>query len=513
MLDKREGEAHSRLRAVPPSELNADVVAEEATSNESRDAPVEGERSAGETWDIVADDGTVIMKNNRLTIDDASRQALSYEEIEELKRTAAGKDVIEKILANHAGLDEKTSYSKAKYTLRKTKKYLKRFTVLPMEIGYLAEYIMEKEPSRIMEIREETLGLVTAWSNAHFSEPVDNLMPKSGRWLVVDDTGGLVVAAIAERMGLLHHDSSTTAIEPPPQLNGAHVDAEDAHMQNGIPQIHIASQNGTSKPVAHNDFPTPAGSNSITLLHAAVQPNVSLLKYFDYDSNNPNPDHPLHTRLKPLSWLQLVHPDEDPTYREPEVVDPEIVDTWKSGKRGNYFRKRRRWERCKAVVDDAREGQFDGLVVASHMDPETTFPHLIPLVRGGGHVVVYSPTIESLVHLTDLYSKDRRTAYLAHLNEHPGQAPDHADFPVDPRLLLAPTLQTSRVRDWQVLPGRTHPLMTSKGGSEGYVFTARRVIPLEGGVEARGKSGKRRKVEADSSAGATPAAVEPILAG
>ena len=115
------------------------------------------------------------------------------------------------------------------------------------------------------------------------------------------------------------------------------------------------------------------------------------------------------------------------------------------------------------------------------------------------------------MHLTDLYSKDRRTAYLAHLHEHPDQAPASEDFPVDPRLLLAPTLQTSRVRDWQVLPGRTHPMMTSKGGSEGYVFTARRVIPLEGGVEARGKSGKRRKVEVDGAA-ATPGAEAGVTA-
>lgn len=359
-----------------------------------------------------------------------------------------------------------------------------------------------------MELREETLGLVTAWSNAHFSELIDDSIAKSGRWLVVDDTGGLVVAAIAERMGLLHHDDSAAVPEPAAQSNDR---AEDVTMQNGIHETNGAAQNGDSKPSVHTDFPMPASANSITLLHAAVQPNVSLLKYFDYDTNNPNPNHPLHTRLKPLSWLQLLHPDEDPTYREPEPADPKAIETWKSGKRGNYFRKRRRWERCKAIVDDAREGQFDGLVVASHMDPETTFPHLIPLIRGGGHVVVYSPTIESLVHLTDLYSKDRRTAYLAHLNENPGQAPDPADFPVDPRLLLAPTLQTSRVRDWQVLPGRTHPLMTSKGGSEGYVFTARRVIPLEGGVEARGKSGKRRKVDVDGAA-ATPGAQSAVAA-
>jgi tRNA (adenine-N(1)-)-methyltransferase non-catalytic subunit len=57
------------------------------------------------------------------------------------------------------------------------------------------------------------------------------------------------------------------------------------------------------------------------------------------------------------------------------------------------------------------------------------------------------------------------------------------------------------VRASQVLPGRTHPLMTSKGGSEGFVFTARRAIPIEGGVEARGNHvGKKRKAETQGGA-------------
>jgi tRNA (adenine58-N1)-methyltransferase non-catalytic subunit len=135
------------------------------------------------------------------------------------------------------------------------------------------------------------------------------------------------------------------------------------------------------------------------------------------------------------------------------------------------------------------------------MDPSTILPHVIPLVRGGGHVVVYSPTTEPLVQLMDLYSRERRAAYIQHLSR--AETPDPAEFPVDPRLLLAPSLQTSRVREWQVLPGRTHPLMTGKGGSEGYIFTARKVIPLDGEVEARGNfTGRKRKADALAAASA-----------
>ena len=106
---------------------------------------------------------------------------------------------------------------------------------------------------------------------------------------------------------------------------------------------------------------------------------------------------------------------------------------------------------------------------------------------------MYSPTIEPLIQVIDLYSKERRAAYISHISK--DELPDAEDFPVDPRLLLAPSIQTSRLRDWQVLPGRTHPLMTSRGGAEGYVLTARKVVPLAGGVDARGNfNSKKRKV-------------------
>lgn len=476
-------------------------MTEEPTPTESRGEPATPvTNGVPEGYDLLAEDGTVIMKNNRLTIDDATRQGLSQQEIEELKKSSGGKKIIEKILANHAGLDEKTEFSKAKYTLRKTKKYLKRFTVLPVDIGTLMQYISDKEPPRIMELREELLGLILAWSNVHLSEEDEVPLGRTGktvgggRWLVTDETGGIVVAAMAERMGILYphieEEDSTSAVSSLPGEDGVDGGVKLPSDANETEP----STNAASKQASHRDFLLPAATNSITLLHPAVQPNLSLLKYFGYDTNQPDTNHPLHTHLKPLSWLQLLHPDEDPTYREPEQVSLAELQTWKSGKRGAYWKKRRRWERCQSIVAEAREGGFDGLVVASSMDPETILLHAVPLVRGGGHIVVYFPTVEPLVRLMDLYSRVRRTAYVNQLAG--GETPDPEDFPLDPRLLLAPTLQTSKGREWQVLPGRTHPLMTGRGGAEGYVFTARRVVPLAGGVEARGNfSTKKRKIE------------------
>ena len=207
ITDKQSDTDVSRLRVVPASELNAEILAEDAPPSEN---PTE---KADESFDIVADDGSVLLKNNRLTVDDASRQVLTMDEIEELKKagTGSGRDIIEKILKSHTHLSEKTSFALAKYTLRKHKKYLRRFTVLPLNVSMLTEYmIAEKESSRVMELREESLGLIGSWANVHYHPDAEPTLTEEGtqlgggRWLVVDDTGGLVVASMAEKMGLLY---------------------------------------------------------------------------------------------------------------------------------------------------------------------------------------------------------------------------------------------------------------------------------------------------------------------
>jgi tRNA (adenine-N(1)-)-methyltransferase non-catalytic subunit len=541
---------------VPAAELHAEALGEDhAPAVEASDETADG----GAGFDIVGEDGEVIMRNNRMTIDDASRQKLSMDEIEALKKagTGSGKDIIAKIMASHNAIGEKTTFSLAKYTLRKSRKYLKRFTALPMDVGVLTEYVLEKEAYKIMELREDLLGLICSWANIHCGETSrvqtaeDGVSQVGGgRWLVVDDTGGLVTAALAERMGVLYPDEDDSADEDEEpatssvehQENGAPETVQDQQdVDTAMPDAEEATSE-TSKPsdtptVAANPAPQPrkpprphipqmsAQTNTLTVLHPNNQPNLSYLKYFGYDYGAPIPSHPLYKHLKSISWLSLLHPEDDPQYDEPETFSDEVLATMKSSKRGTYYRKRRRWERVKNVVDETRAGGFDGLVVATAMDAKTVLKELVPLVRGGGKIVVYNQNAEPLVELCDYYSKERRAAYIAHEFGPPPQQQQQSngkkhkieddadtndstteggneedDFPLNPTLLLAPSLQTARARQWQVLPQRTHPMMTSRGGAEGYIFTATRVLPIEGRVEARGHHGKKkRKVEVDNA--------------
>lgn len=465
----------------------------------------------GVEYDVAGADGEMIMRTNRQIIDDNKSQIMTMGEIEAMKAEGiSGSAMVAKIMESHSGMDQKTAFALAKYSVRKRKKYMKRFTVLPLDVATLARWIYhDKEAAKIMNLREEILALIGSWSHVHHT-PIDLTATVSGatgkaptgKYLVVDETGGLLVAYLAEKMGILYEsdgrDAPDAACEDQPNL-------KDTSPSPRAPAVDVMP-NGSSKHPHRCHGEAPA--NSIYLLHAASQPNLALMKYFQFDVFNPAASHPLTTHLKHLSWLQLLSPSDDAGYTEPEVVPYQTLQTWKGGRRSTHYRKRRRWERIKSTVDDTKAGDFDGLIVASVMQSADILRHLVPLLRGGAQVVVYTPTIEPLAELADLYSKERRLAFVSD-PPLPEDMPTQ-DFPVDPSLLLAPTIQTARAKPWQVLPGRTHPLMTGKGGSEGYIFTATRVVPAHGRIEARGQF-KRRKLLEKSEAGLESKQQSPVV--
>ena len=448
-------------------------------------------------YEVVAEDGEVVLRTNRAILDDSSSQTMTMAEIEALKAkgTGSGKDLIKKILDSHLALDQKTAFALAKYTLRKTKKYLKRFTIVPLDVSLVTSWMLsDKDPGKIMDIREETLALLGSLSNVHFTPTESTFNDQAtgngnGRWVVIDETSGLLVASMAETMGLLNPVD-------PPQPHDDYRKASDNEDER--PARENATDPSKRPPRIHKTS-SLAQNNTITVLHANSQPNLALLRYFDFDHASPPPSHPLSQHFRSLSWLQLLSPEDDPAYIEPESFPDETIRTWKGGRRGNYYRKRRRWEKIKSTVDETRAGGFDGLIIASIMDLTEILQHTVPLLRGGAQVVIYSPTIEALAELADCYSSARRTAFVSDPPT-PDSMPTE-DFPLDPTLLLAATIHTVRSRPWQVLPGRTHPLMTGRGGSEGYIFTATRVIPAEGKIEARGQFKKRKLNDNTSTRG------------
>lgn len=103
----------------------------------------------------------------------------------------SGREIIDMQIAEHEAFALKNEFSKAKYKNRKEAKYLKYVIPLPPTVHNLCEYWWNLEPRRIRDLRPDTLAQILA---------VGNVRPGS-RVLVVDDTSGLLTAAVIERLG------------------------------------------------------------------------------------------------------------------------------------------------------------------------------------------------------------------------------------------------------------------------------------------------------------------------
>ena len=559
LLDKQPGENFSRLRIVPASELHAEVIAEEDAECDNPTAESVIAAKDGEEFSLVdPESGDTVASLHSMVIDENARQKLTQEEIEELKRdgTNAGYALIEKLLQSHTALDQKTSFSLAKYKLLKAKKYIRRFQVLPIDVANFANWqLEERDASKILDMRAEMIGLVGCWGNVHYGgedDYLDDPMATTeqgaeacvpiqedrlrNRWLVVDDTCGLLVAAMAERMGVLHpqeegkkeeeratkETKETAKVEETQPTKAVDNDTEmaDATQEGEKTAETQAPQKQHQKPRA-SDFAVPySQTNTITVVHGASQPNLSFLTYWGFDVTAPNhPPHPLLNHLLTLTWLQLLKPELDTSYSTPPLVaDAQTLASWKPSRRGNFHRKRRRYARIRHVVDAARAGNYSGLVCASTMDPISILKHTLPLLAGGAPVAIYSASLEPLAKLADCFSVARRTAWTSGSTPEANLIADKSaeelerwagseNFPLNPTLLLGTSIQTSRARKWQVLPGRTHPLMTERGGAEGYIFIGWRAKPAEGKVAAKGKFKRSapKKATAATPADAAPA--------
>lgn len=121
-------------------------------------------------------------------------QELTQEEIETLKKTSNGANIgeaiIDKLIKSHVNFSQKTKHSQEKYLRRKQQKFLRRFTVDLLGPSQLLQYFLEKDPTKVLDMSEESMGLLLSLANVQ----------PGGRYLVVDETGGVIVNALLDRM-------------------------------------------------------------------------------------------------------------------------------------------------------------------------------------------------------------------------------------------------------------------------------------------------------------------------
>ncbi|VAH24229.1 unnamed protein product [Triticum turgidum subsp. durum] len=131
-------------------------------------------------------------KDNRSLVDNNTAQTLSSEDIEAMKREGASGDaIVEALIANSSTFGNKTVFSQEKYKLKKQKKYAPKVLLRRPSTRSICETYFKKYPARIGFMRVDTLSLLLSMANVGAYSDV----------LAVDMVGGLVVGAVAERLG------------------------------------------------------------------------------------------------------------------------------------------------------------------------------------------------------------------------------------------------------------------------------------------------------------------------
>ncbi|CAK9866912.1 unnamed protein product [Sphagnum jensenii] len=328
-------------------------------------------------------------RDNRALIDNNTAQTLSAEDIEQMRREGAtGKAIIEALVANSASFEAKSAFSQEKYKRRKQKKYAPHVLVRRPSARSVCEAYFAKDPNKIGFLRMDTLALLLSLANVGANAEV----------LVLDMLGGLLTAAVAERLGGHGSVCSTFHTAKAQTVDMVRLFNFDTSTASRVFRVSLSeltgaryatqkAQEGKEATDASDGLQEPPCSGETFLTAPRAEENISEPKQGPIEGNK----------------AKLSAPVEDMT----------------------------RW---------ASQGFSSLIVGAPYLDPWTVAQCMLPLLASSAPFVIYHPYSQPLAECM-----------------HRLQA-EH----------MAVALQLSEpwLREYQVLPSRTHPnmQMSSTGG-------------------------------------------------
>lgn len=289
--------------------------------------------------------------NNQNIIDIGSKiQKLTSDDVQQLKKLGASSDIGQKIIdqmvAGHGGFDKKTVFSQAKYLRRKQQKFLRRFTVDRLGPSQLLQYYNERDNLRVLDMSEELLGLLMAYAN----------VKPGGKYLVVDETGGLVVYAMMERMR-------------------ACLESDGLKFSNDV-------------------------AGTIVVVHENEHPNHVVLRYSPFSAEQ------VAATVRNVNWLQFTEPENERILWE-ELL-PEELAALKPSKQLQHERRKNRASDINQVLDMVVEGNFDAFVCVGTLSMSSVLPCVLPAVGGSRPIALYSQHKEVLLEAQHYLTADKR---------------------------------------------------------------------------------------------------------
>jgi tRNA (adenine-N(1)-)-methyltransferase non-catalytic subunit len=381
---------------------------------------------------------TIDQKNdNRDLVDNNMSQTLDMDAIQKLRKEKHGSEVVDALIENSTTFHQKTEFSKAKYIARKQKKYQPRCRMIRITPLSLSEALFMKEPRKMLNMREDTLGQILSYSNISAGCQV----------LVMETCMGVVTGALAHRMG------------------------------------------GYGKVISIYSGQQPPFTEMITRLNLSFAENYSIKWLHSGDvfaedvvtSNDPEAQDPEKAERETLAWPC---PLRSHTREYLENMDGDRHRKNFLAKRCTRFARKLTRHSAMETKEWLQKRPCDSIVLVARYDPTATLLDLLPYLAPSSPFVVYCEFVEPLAACFRELQKQG--------------------------LAINIRLSDTWMREYQVLPGRTHPSMTMSQ-SGGYLLTGIKICPVTGHneldddllkelrVQVGGRRGNKKKKGGDSS--------------
>ena len=380
--------------------------------------------------------------DNRNLVDNNTSQTMDQDKLKVLKDAGVeGSEIVKTIVENSATFEGKTEFSKAKYIARKQMKYQPRCRMVRCTPYSVCETMFLKDPKRIMNMREDTLGQILSYSN----------ISAGAQCLVMETCMGVVTGAVASRMGgygrifSVYSGQQPTFLDFIPKYNLSFVEL------NSIKWVHSG-----------DIFNEEAGSSNDAAAKDVEKAERDALEW-------PCPLQP--------------HTKEYVGNMGTEKERKEFL-----AKRAARFARKMTRDTPTETITWLKERPCDSIILACRYDPTATLLELLPYLANSCPFVVYCEYIEPL---SECFRELQRQKLAKNIR-----------------------LSDTWMREYQVLPGRTHPAMNMYQ-SGGFILTGIKLCPVSGHNELdedlaqelraivggrRGKKKKKKDSDESSSA-------------
>ncbi|XP_018422147.1 PREDICTED: tRNA (adenine(58)-N(1))-methyltransferase non-catalytic subunit TRM6 [Nanorana parkeri] len=367
--------------------------------------------------------------DNRNIIDDGKSQKLTRDDIEALKEKGIkGQEIVQQLIENSTTFRDKTEFAQEKYIKKKKKKYEAIITIVKPSTRILSMMYYAREPGKICQLRYDTLAQMLTLGNIHAGSQV----------IVMETCAGLVLGSVMERMGgygsVIQMYPGTGPVRAATDCFGFPKSFYKTLYEFPLSKVESLISGTFS---GHTSVSTEQDS-----AEGEKESNGSAL---DKQEPAQEVDEDSCPAMEPESTVDSSQPENQ---GEMEVCGEENSEKDQNPEKKPIAmeKKRKQDERRKRESEAAvllQNKNADGLIIASRFHPAPLLLTLLGFVSPSRPFVVYCQYKEPLL---ECYTKLRERGGVINLK-----------------------LSETWLRNYQVLPNRSHPKLVMSGGG-GYLL-------------------------------------------